>query len=194
MSLKINQNPPQTDTVHPQDFRTALRSTHDTHSASQTRIPETRSVSVASQRSPTKNVNFAPDTSFERNVSHSSSVQNASGPAEVSLSSINSINASKLGTLESTSSFRSHGLGSSVGRMNSSQALFSCRLIYLGCRDCEKFTGPAAVERSVAKVMGGKTVNSSGSVVVAKPNSSLVDFKIQKSGVTGRSSMNDYCV
>ena len=65
------------------------------------------------------------------------------------------------------------GLGTGIGRMTSTQTIYSCHLVYIGCRDCEKLAGPAAVDRSLNSLLVNK-----------KQNSSLIEFKIQKSGFT----------
>lgn len=94
---------------------------------------------------------------------------------------LNSINSfgfapSENNTMRRTASHNpqpSHALGTGIGRMTNTQTIYSCHLVYIGCRDCEKLAGPAAVERSLNTILTNN-----------KQNSSLIGFKIQKSGFT----------
>merc|ERR1719500_1518877 len=90
---------------------------------------------------------------------------------------LNSINSFALPPSDTNTMRRtmSHNpaLGTGIGRMTSTQTIYTCHLVYIGCRDCEKLAGPAAVERSLNSLLMSK-----------KQNSSLIEFKIQRSGFT----------
>jgi len=58
----------------------------------------------------------------------------------------------------------------------STYPIYTCHLVYLGCRDCELLYGSSAVERSISGLLNNQGNNFK--------NSSLVELKIQRSGIT----------
>jgi len=129
-------------------------------------IKQQKSASVST----TKNIHTVNEPSLDLNTLNLNSVN--------TLNSINSFGfaPSENNTMRRTASHNpqpSHTLGTGIGRMTNTQTIYSCHLVYIGCRDCEKLAGPAAVERSLNTILTNK-----------KQNSSLIGFKIQKSGFT----------
>ena len=58
----------------------------------------------------------------------------------------------------------------------STMPLYTCHVVYLGCRDCELLSNPAAIERSISSLLNNENQQFQ--------NSSLIELKLQRSGVT----------
>lgn len=72
-----------------------------------------------------------------------------------------------------------HSTATSVKSMTPSimmtYPLYTCHLVYLGCRDCDLSTGSEAVDKAISKLL---TANHNFA------NSSLVEMKLLRSGIT----------
>jgi len=67
-------------------------------------------------------------------------------------------------------------LNTSLASTRALNPIYTCKLVYLGCRDCELLYGSAAIDRSISSLLNHDGNNFK--------SSSLVELKIQRSGVT----------